>query len=101
MNKLEFCCVILEELQGVHDSAAVFRGVFLEAARRIAGRATPITNGALHTDNHPHVQSSQAPTDHDAVLVPNNDGFNMYDALFGTEDISSSWAGFWSDLEVG
>lgn len=99
MNKLEFCCVILEELQSVFDSAAVFRGIFLEAARRIAGRTTT-ANGDQHTDDHAHVRAPQAGAEHDAVLVPKNDGFNMYDALFGMEDLSSSGVGFWSDFEA-
>ncbi|KAM0713380.1 hypothetical protein Q7P37_010342 [Cladosporium fusiforme] len=98
MNKLEFCCVILEELQSVFDSASVFRGIFLEAARRIASRATT-ANRVENLSSHSDVSAPQAGNTHDAVQVPNDDGFNMYDALFGMEDLSSS-AGFWSDFEA-
>lgn len=110
MNKLEFCCVILEEMQNVFDSAAVFRGIFLEAARRIVGRTTTTVNGAHQNDrSHANERPPQAPADHgsghdadrDAILVPNDEGFNMYDALFGMEDLTSAAGlGPWGNFEM-
>lgn len=46
LNKLDFCMLLLGELQSSYDSAGVFRGVFLEAIRRMSPeKSTRYTGG--------------------------------------------------------
>lgn len=92
-NKLEFCCVVLEELQRAFDSAAIFRGVFLEAARRIASRQS-----RTHTQDDTAVRASQ-PLAEDGVMAPDEFGSNMYDALFGGIMDEISFSNFWNGFE--
>jgi hypothetical protein len=89
LNKLEFCMLLLGELQAAYDSAGVFRGVFLEAIRRMspdsAGRPAGVVNSA---------SNSVLPFDNTvANATPSgltfDDGF--FDELMDQGSISSFW----------
>lgn len=86
LNKLDFCMLLLGELQSAYDSAGVFRGVFLEAIRRGAPEtaATPVG-----TNNVPPVMGNAIPTDLTTSNLTFDDGF--FDELMGQGSISSFW----------
>lgn len=91
--------LLLGELQGAYDSAGVFRGVFLEAIRRIApefaNRSTGLFDGvptisASMTDANAGVPMSMAASD---LLAPSGLTFDegFFDELMGQGSISSFW----------
>jgi len=84
LNKLDFCMLLLGELQAAYDSAGVFRGVFLEAIRRGAPElaARPIGTASSMTTN-------AIPTDPATSGLTFDDGF--FDELMGEGSISSFW----------
>ena len=86
LNKLDFCMLLLGELQAAYDSAGVFRGVFLEAIRRGA----PETSAApIGTASLPSMTANTVPTDLATSGLTFDDGF--FDELMGQGSISSFW----------
>ena len=86
LNKLDFCMLLLGELQAAYDSAGVFRGVFFEAIRRGA----PETAAPTGTENFSSVTTANAiPTDLAPSGLTFDDGF--FDELMGQGSISSFW----------
>jgi hypothetical protein len=86
LNKLDFCMLLLGELQAAYDSAGVFRGVFLEAIRRGAPETAAAPIGA---DNIPSMTANALPTDLAPSGLTFDDGF--FDELMGQGSISSFW----------
>ena len=85
LNKLDFCMLVLGELQTAYDSAGVFRGVFFEAIRRGAPDSAARPAG---TDSMPAATSDAVP-DFTASGLTFEDGF--FDELMGQGSISSFW----------
>lgn len=86
LNKLDFCMLLLGELQASYDSAGVFRGVFLEAIRRGAPEAAAAPVGI---GNIPTTAANEVPTDLAPSGLTFDDGF--FDELMGQGSISSFW----------
>jgi len=88
LNKLDFCMLLLGELQTAYDSAGVFRGVFLEAIRRGAPETAATLTGT-GTDNIPPMPANAVPADLATSGLTFDDGF--FDELMGQGSISSFW----------
>jgi hypothetical protein len=87
LNKLDFCMLLLGELQAAYDSAGVFRGVFFEAIRRGAPETAAAPTG---TENFSSTMAANAiPTDLAPSGLTFDDGF--FDELMGQGSISSFW----------
>lgn len=100
LNKLEFCMLLLVELQAAYDSAGVFRGVFLEAIRRVApefaNRSTGLFDGvstisAAMADTNAGVPATTTATGD--LQAPSGLTFDegFFDELMGQGSISSFW----------
>jgi hypothetical protein len=87
LNKLEFCMLLLGELQAAYDSAGVFRGVFLEAIRRVAPELANRATGTL--DTMARTMSDTLPTGLNSSGLTLDDTF--FDELMGQGSISSFW----------
>jgi hypothetical protein len=86
LNKLDFCMLLLGELQAAYDSAGVFRGVFLEAIRRGAPASAARSMGS---NSMPPMTSDAVPADFTPSCLTFEDGF--FDELVGEGSISSFW----------
>jgi hypothetical protein len=87
LNKLEFCMLLLGELQAAYDSAGVFRGVFLEAIRRMAPDSSNQNTGVLSS-----ASESVLPFNNSAV---NTSGLTFDDGVFDELMDQGSISSFW------
>lgn len=79
--------LLLGELQAAYDSAGVFRGVFLEAIRRVAPEFANRAMGIPET--MPPMISDTAPANPTSSGLTFDDGF--FDELMDQGSISSFW----------
>jgi hypothetical protein len=89
LNKLEFCMLLLWELQAAYDSAGVFRGVFLEAIRRMSLDSTYRPTGAMGSTSDSAVPFNHAAANTAPSGLTFEDGF--FDELMDQGSISSFW----------
>jgi hypothetical protein len=89
LNKLEFCMLLLGELQATNDSAAVFRGVFLEAIRRMSSSSAHRSTGVVQSASDPGLPFNNAAVDNASSGLTFDDGF--FDELMDQGSISSFW----------
>jgi len=89
LNKLEFCMLLLGELQAAYDSAGVFRGVFLEAIRRMSPDSSNRSAGAVNSASNPVFPFDNAAANPGSSGLTFDDGF--FDELMDQGSISSFW----------
>ena len=87
MNKLEFCMLLLGELQAAYDSAGVFRGVFLEAIRRMSPESATRSTGLVNSNPGSVLPFNNAAVNTSGLTF--DDGF--FDELMDQGSISSFW----------
>jgi hypothetical protein len=89
LNKLEFCMLLLGELQAAYDSAGVFRGVFLEAIRRMSSDPTNRPTGVVNSTSNTALPFNSAASNNVSSGLSFDDGF--FDELMDQGSISSFW----------
>jgi hypothetical protein len=89
LNKLEFCMLLLGELQAAYDSAGVFRGVFLEAIRRMSPDSANRPIGVVNSTSDSMMPFNNAAATAASSGLTFDDGF--FDELMDQGSISSFW----------
>jgi len=89
LNKLEFCMLLLGELQAAYDSAGVFRGVFLEAIRRMSPDSVNQPTGVVNSASNPVFPFDNPTANAASSGLTFDDGF--FDELMDQGSISSFW----------
>lgn len=103
-NKLDLCMTIMAELQEIYASAAIFRGIFLEATRQLPSDSAEIYNSPIAQNSQAEAAASpagsaadpinpaeaQGPSDFGIPMV--ND--DLVDALMDEASMFNFWETF-------